>query len=335
MSNWTVLQCNLCAEGYSGDPLDGFPCYKDTRIDSKSSYEVDTTTIQLLAVIPQYTNVDVELTLWVTSGHVNVFMSTNEHDLRLKTDPLGGHSVFFVVDGENSTESLSVYGQSVPDLSKPPVVKRMTGGRLSLVGVNNQLRITFPHVSYPLHRTKVYVAVIGASNDSSHFLFYFRQDSAEIDLFIFFSVFFSSFFLFLGLCVVAWKIKQRLDTRHDEQTQIFEMEERAKRPFAGVDFLCERDMTRTHYYSQLVPVGRAGLNRQRLRRINARPVAPLVKQPTEENIAIVQTVLICLPGSPFEPLKLALGTALVLHRTRCKSKHDQRQKHIRSQPNID
>jgi hypothetical protein len=281
----------------------------------------------LLAVIPQYTNVDVELTIWVTSGHINVFMSTNEHEFKRKTDSLGRQSILFAVDGENSTQPSVLYGENVPDLSKSPVVKRMAPRTqtLSLFGVNNQLRITLPHLFYPLHRTKVYVAVIGASNGTSSFYFYFRQDSAEIDLFIFFSVFFSSFFLFLGLCVVAWKIKQRLDTRHAEQTQIFEMEERAKRPFAGVDFLCQRNMSRTQCFSLPLSGGQAIWNRQRLKRIRATPVQPLVQQPTEDSTAMVQTVLMSLPGSPFQPLKLGLGTCLV-QRLPSKRKREQQKR---------
>jgi hypothetical protein len=40
-----------------------------------------------------------------------------------------------------------------------------------------------------------------------------RQDQLHIDLFVFFSVFFSCFFLFLSVVVVIWKVKQTADMR--------------------------------------------------------------------------------------------------------------------------
>lgn len=329
-----VLQCVLCVEGFSGNPRGGFPCYKDTTIGSKSQLQVNATYSKLLAVVPQYTNVDVEVTVWIISGQVNVLVSTEDRDIMQQIDLLEQHSVFFSSDGVNSSMPVSLSHQSLPNLSKPPVVRTLTQGRLSVFGVDRQLRIMIPHSSYHLHQTKIYVAVIGACNGSSDFLFYFRQDSAEIDLFIFFSVFFSSFFLFLGLCVVAWKIKQRLDSRREEQAQIFEMVERAKRPFAGLDFLCEREVTPTPYPRPTVPVGPTGLNRRRLRKIQLRPVAPMVQQPTEENTAVVQTLLIQLPGSPFEPQRLALATALV-QQTRNRGKRHLHHKHIHFQPGAD
>jgi hypothetical protein len=44
-------------------------------------------------------------------------------------------------------------------------------------------------------------------------IFFHRQDQLHIDLFVFFSVFFSCFFLFLSVCVVMWKVKQAADLR--------------------------------------------------------------------------------------------------------------------------
>ena len=63
---------------------------------------------------------------------------------------------------------------------------------------------------------------------------YFRQDQPHIDLFVFFSVFFSCFFLFLAVCVLLWKMKQTLDARRTRQLQEREMECMASRPFAHI-----------------------------------------------------------------------------------------------------
>lgn len=63
---------------------------------------------------------------------------------------------------------------------------------------------------------------------------FFRQDQLHIDLFVFFSVFFSCFFLFLAACVVAWKAKQAADVRRARRRHVVEMLHMAKRPFASV-----------------------------------------------------------------------------------------------------
>lgn len=66
---------------------------------------------------------------------------------------------------------------------------------------------------------------------------FFRQDQLHIDLFVFFSVFFSCFFLFLAACVVAWKAKQAADVRRARRRHVVEMLHMAKRPFASVPVL--------------------------------------------------------------------------------------------------
>lgn len=66
----------------------------------------------------------------------------------------------------------------------------------------------------------------------SYGIVFFRQDQLHIDLFVFFSVFFSCFFLFLAACVVAWKAKQAADVRRARRRHVVEMLHMAKRPFA-------------------------------------------------------------------------------------------------------
>ena len=65
-------------------------------------------------------------------------------------------------------------------------------------------------------------------------IIFFQQDQLHIDLFVFFSVFFSCFFLFLAACVVAWKAKQAADVRRARRRHVNEMLHMAKRPFARV-----------------------------------------------------------------------------------------------------
>jgi len=81
-----------------------------------------------------------------------------------------------------------------------------------------RLIITLPHDKHDLSATRYYMALLAISSlptQATHLVpvptygtVFFRQDQLHIDLFVFFSVFFSCFFLFLAVCVVGWKAKQ-------------------------------------------------------------------------------------------------------------------------------
>ena len=69
----------------------------------------------------------------------------------------------------------------------------------------------------------------------------FRQDQLHIDLFVFFSVFFSCFFLFLSLCVIVWKFKSMSDLRTARRRHAVEMQYMAQRPFASQFIILEQN----------------------------------------------------------------------------------------------
>lgn len=100
--------------------------------------------------------------------------------------------------------------------------------------VTNRLVITLPQNGHDLRSAKFYLIIEGKSEDMEGSLgsVFFRQDQPRIDLFVFFSVFFSCFFLFLAVCVVVWKIKQGVDMRRARLRHVVEMLHMAKRPFA-------------------------------------------------------------------------------------------------------
>ena len=69
----------------------------------------------------------------------------------------------------------------------------------------------------------------------------FRQDQLHIDLFVFFSVFFSCFFLFLSFCVIVWKFKAMSDLRTARRRHAVEMQYMAQRPFASQIIMFEQN----------------------------------------------------------------------------------------------
>ena len=76
----------------------------------------------------------------------------------------------------------------------------------------------------------------------------FRQDQLHIDLFVFFSVFFSCFFLFLSFCVIVWKFKSMSDIRNARRRHVVEMQYMAQRPFASQLIMFEQNKVTKPYH---------------------------------------------------------------------------------------
>ena len=109
-------------------------------------------------------------------------------------------------------------------------------------GLQNRLVLTLPQDRHDLRSTRFYILIQGVGSPSTEATLgslFFRQDQPRIDLFVFFSVFFSCFFLFLAVSVVAWKAKQAIEGRRARERQAVEMEHMARRPFATVSVYLE------------------------------------------------------------------------------------------------
>ena len=108
--------------------------------------------------------------------------------------------------------------------------------------LHNRLIITLPEDVHDLRSTRFYMLLQGVGSQSDDLTFgslFFRQDQPRIDLFVFFSVFFSCFFLFLAACVIVWKIKQSVEFRRAQQRHVVELLTMAKRPFASLTLIVE------------------------------------------------------------------------------------------------
>ncbi len=79
-----------------------------------------------------------------------------------------------------------------------------------LRGLRHRAVLSLPEAEHDLRSAKFFLAIVSAGNVSSSSAFgavSFRQDQLHIDLFVFFSVFFAAFFLFLSVCVVIWRLQ--------------------------------------------------------------------------------------------------------------------------------
>ena len=128
---------------------------------------------------------------------------------------------------------------------------------LIVYNVTNRLVLTLPQNGHDLRSARFYLIIEGKSDDieASVGSVFFRQDQPRIDLFVFFSVFFSCFFLFLAVCVVVWKIKQCVDIRRARLRHVVEMLHMAKRPFAVMTLVMQVSCAESCYW--LVVLSRA------------------------------------------------------------------------------
>lgn len=106
--------------------------------------------------------------------------------------------------------------------------------------VRHRLEVNIPYLRHELKTSRFFLVLRGNTRtfDTQEIenlgYILFRQDQLRVDLFVFFSVFFSSFFLFLCFSVLGWKVKQMMDFRRAQQMHEIELEHMASRPFACI-----------------------------------------------------------------------------------------------------
>lgn len=190
--------------------------------------------------------------------------------------------------------------------------------------LKNRLVLTLPQDRHDLGSTKFYLALTAVlptpqngdtSSRPSYGIIFFRQDQLHIDLFVFFSVFFSCFFLFLAACVVAWKAKQAADVRHARHLHVVEMLHMAKRPFATVTLLLDfsRDSDDpSGSLSSTASTSQSPHRKKQRKQQSVGDIRPVAVEPTDDGVAAVGTVFVRLPGGREAPVRLALASSLIL-----------------------
>ncbi|CAN8178114.1 unnamed protein product [Coccothraustes coccothraustes] len=338
-------QCSKCRDSFQGHPVGGQQCYRLLAVEQEYCLDPASQSHCFpppqrrplppgrsvpFAVQPKFTNVDIRVTLDVTFGAVDLYVATSYDTFAVDVEPgTGWHRVRPHLGGHPTPPSASPGPPALLEERAQGLVTYLTIGQpvpaLVVRGVRDRLVLTYPHQGHALKSTRFYLLVLGGPEPSQGLLF-FRQDQAHIDLFVFFSVFFSCFFLFLALCVLLWKAKQGLDARHERRRHRQEMSKMAARPFARVTVCfqpCGHPAPPAGYRNLEAaaegslgagPKSGAGLPRlgAGLPRLGAGLGAgPVTLEPTEDGVAAVATLLLQLPGGPGGPPRAALGSALV------------------------
>lgn len=229
---------------------------------------------------PKFTNVDIRLTIDVTFGEVEVFISNSHDTFIVEVDQQTGIHTIKIADdvtaapitrgdkevplalsplkvNPNSSSSAILGLHSKQHSTEREVREERADGLITYItvwkpqavlivrGVRDRVVITFPHEVHSLKSSRFFIALRGVGTEihggESKGMLFLRQDQPHIDLFVFFSVFFSCFFLFLSVCVLLWKVKQFLDFRREQRRHIKEMTKMASRPFAKLTVYLEPD----------------------------------------------------------------------------------------------
>lgn len=162
---------------------------------------------------------------------------------------------------------------------------------------------------------------VGRAKPGTVGLVYFRQDLSQIDLFVFFSVFFSAFFLVVSASVFGWKIKQFHSRRRVIEAREVQLETMRSRPFATYNFLHQMNKPQPSCWRVKSDTAAVLLrdplaikhHQLRIRDVRERPVvAPVSRQHTRDGRASVTTVVFQLPGNECSDFQLMLGSTLTL-----------------------
>lgn len=333
-------------------------------------------------VQPKYLNVDIRITLDVTTGGLDLYFSPFDDTYVIEVDwPTGVHDVS--VDPKYHYEDITPSGvarqtrsirparqkrqvtnitTSTPnsaeaDLEKIYILEEKIASDfnsfitiehpdtfLIVRDIQHRLVITLPNEVHRLKISRFYLVLYGVGstthNDTYGNLF-FRQDQPHIDLFVFFSVFFSSFFKFLATCVLIWKLKQGVDMRRSRVRRRLEMEHMASRPFASVVVFLEPPPTESSVVQPLLvhqpPPPTSKSKRHGMPKLPSKyslsngsvdsshseerlaHTATKTKQcmqafalePMDDGVAAVATFFIQLPGGSSAPSQACLASSLI------------------------
>lgn len=196
---------------------------------------------------------------------------------------------------------------------------------LMVRNLKDRLVLTVPQDRHELGTTRFYLALTAVGPNpqdgdtspprASYGIIFFRQDQLHIDLFVFFSVFFSCFFLFLASCVVVWKAKQAADVRRARRRHVVEMLHMAKRPFATVTLLLDFSHDSDDLSASVSTASTSqSPHRKKQRKQHASSVGdirPVAVEPTDDGVAAVGTIFVRLPGGREAPVRLALASSLI------------------------
>ncbi|XP_074634355.1 multiple epidermal growth factor-like domains protein 8 isoform X4 [Acropora palmata] len=342
-------QCVKCKSQFMGSPLNNQQCYRKMIVSSEFVIGLKTDLTDesdgkalpygqaiMYAVYPRFTNVDIRLTIDVFVGEIDVYVANENDEFTVLFNHTTGHhqvnvkGLSNIVRKKRNAEGDGFGDEAVVDRETASSVNLNTfvtyndhHRALIVQGVRKRLVLTFPYNDHILRDTRFYMVFIGRDMSGTKGLVYFKQDISQIDLFVFFSVFFSSFFLVVSVSVFAWKMKQYHTRRRVIEHRVHQLETMRSRPFATYSFLhqtnkpqpCSWRIKRDTAALLLHDPSKVKQHPLKLAEVRRRPLlAPVSQEPTNDGRASVTTVIFQLPGNECSDVQLLLGSSLTLPR---------------------
>ncbi|EDQ89881.1 uncharacterized protein MONBRDRAFT_24778 [Monosiga brevicollis MX1] len=235
-SCWHV-QCASCVSYISvgdvtltlnGDPTDGRFCYTLPSSGMVTSVRLPAQTMLQFAVIPTFTNVDIRVVVdkdVADPGNLEVRIFDT---INVSTGNVT-YKTYVPLDGMASGVRRAT-ARAAPPASSPVLDGTVRDRHTFILGSKQ----------HDFQQERFYVFVINPETASAiDVQFFYVQPVVSINLFVFFSVFFSAFYLFLAALVIVAYFKRRVDERRVQQQEQVQMEELANRPMAAVSLLLE------------------------------------------------------------------------------------------------
>ena len=164
-----------------GSPANGRLCFMAPSSDVTLDQNLAPFAIHSYLVVPRYTNVDIRIIV----------------DVDLKSMSKASPLQVLVSDNSNIT-----FINSYLSFFVPPFVTLSVSERRTIFISSDNFDFDLKHF---------YVIVHSTSNATIAYRISFFQPFVSIDLFVFFAVFFSSFFLFLAVVAIGLKVKSTMD----------------------------------------------------------------------------------------------------------------------------
>lgn len=274
-----------------GNPSNNSFCYMDTPHDTLIKQRISPGEIHAYQIEPIYTNLNIRL----------IFDTSRDHGLRyhLATDSDAGQ-----FDGKFVWRDLALDSQIVN----------------TSVGWKDRFKEVVDYNLYDFQTTKLYLLIEGfegiptvipgsvPSNTSEfEYRFFYTQPKMKLDLVVFFTVFFSAFYMLIFVFMPWIYIKASLEARNAEQAEQQLMEVMATRPMASVRLLLSETIVSEQQASQISDM-------HARRTMVATPIAcqPIGEEGQKDGRhAMVASYLVELPAHP-NYRNMCIGAALAI-----------------------
>ena len=223
------------------------------------------------------------------AGSLDVYISNGDNAFKVDANQNVSVSLTKITSSESYYDGLNTYTTFTRD--KQVVVFKQ---------VQHRLVVTFPSEHHALDKIKFYI-IIKAGAGGADGIIYFKQDTAKINLIVFFIVFTCCFVFLLSGASIMWNVKHHIHSRQLVHDRKIENERLHNRPFAQFAFLFE-------YQSPSPSV----MRHRKTTASTRKAIRPLGVQCTSDYHAAVTTVIFQMPKTDKTKMTVALGTTLAL-----------------------